>query len=88
MVYVIRFNMVKRKTANLNIRRLRESNVPIYWCRPSTDITRRSEGYYYAHYYDKRLLAVLFCRADGEDDASPVFPQEHRLAEPVDTVKS
>lgn len=52
VLYVIRFNAVKRKTASLNIRRLRESNVPIFG-GVLNNINTAVAGYYYSHYYDK-----------------------------------
>jgi len=52
VLYVIRFNMVKRKTANVNIRRLRESNVPIFGAILN-NLNTNVAGYYYSHYYDK-----------------------------------
>lgn len=51
VVYVVRFNMVKRKTAAINVRRLRESNVPILGA-VLNNINTHVAGYYYSHYYD------------------------------------
>ncbi|MCD8483779.1 MAG: polysaccharide biosynthesis tyrosine autokinase [Verrucomicrobia bacterium] len=52
VVYVIRFNMVKRKTVNLNLRRLRESNVPVFGAILN-NINASVAGYYYSDYYDR-----------------------------------
>ena len=52
VLLVIRFNMVKRKTAAVNIRRLRESNVPIFGAILN-NLNTHVAGYYYSHYYDK-----------------------------------
>lgn len=52
VLMVIRFNMVKRKTAAVNIRRLRESNVPIFGAILN-NLNTHVAGYYYSHYYDK-----------------------------------
>ncbi len=52
VILVIRFNMVKRKTAAVNIRRLRESNVPIMGA-VLNNLNTQVAGYYYSHYYDK-----------------------------------
>lgn len=52
VLMVIRFNMVKRKTASVNIRRLRESNVPIFGA-VLNNLNTHVAGYYYSHYYDK-----------------------------------
>jgi polysaccharide biosynthesis transport protein len=51
VIYVVRFNMVKRKTAMINVRRLRESNVPILGA-VLNNINTNVAGYYYSHYYD------------------------------------
>lgn len=52
VLYVIRFNMVKRRTANLNVRRLRESSVPVFGA-VLNNISASVAGYYYSHYYDR-----------------------------------
>ena len=52
LLLVIRFNAVKRKTAMVNIRRLRESNVPIFGAILN-NLNTHVAGYYYSHYYDK-----------------------------------
>lgn len=52
VLYVIRFNMVKRKTAAVNVKRLRESNVPIFGA-VLNNLNANVAGYYYSHYYDK-----------------------------------
>ena len=52
VLMVIRFNMVKRKTASVNIKRLRESNVPIFGAILN-NLNTHVAGYYYSHYYDK-----------------------------------
>tara|TARA_B110000037_G_scaffold131640_1_gene149528 strand:- start:78061 stop:80307 length:2247 start_codon:yes stop_codon:yes gene_type:complete len=51
VIYVVRFNMVKRKTAALNVKRLRDSNVPILGA-VLNNINTSVAGYYYSHYYD------------------------------------
>ena len=52
VLLVLRFNMVKRKTAVVNIKRLRESNVPIFGA-VLNNLNTHVAGYYYSHYYDK-----------------------------------
>lgn len=51
VIYVVRFNMVKRKTAALNVKRLRDSNVPVLGA-VLNNINTNVAGYYYSHYYD------------------------------------
>jgi succinoglycan biosynthesis transport protein ExoP len=52
VLLVIRFNMVKRKTACTNIKRLRESSIPIFGA-VLNNLNTHVAGYYYSHYYDK-----------------------------------
>jgi polysaccharide biosynthesis transport protein len=70
VVYVIRFNMVKRKTANLNLRRLRESNVPVFGAILN-NINANVAGYYYSDYYDRsyRHYYISEPTVPGEDTA-------------------
>lgn len=65
VLYVIRFNMVKRKTANLNVRRLRESNVPVFGAILN-NISASVAGYYYSHYYD-RSYSRYYTSGDARD---------------------
>ena len=51
-MYVIKFNTVKRKTAVLNVRRLWESNTPVYGAILN-NITSTLSSYYYSNYTDK-----------------------------------
>ena len=52
ILYVIKFNTVKRKTAVLNVRRLWESNTPVYGAILN-NITSALSSYYYSNYTDK-----------------------------------
>ncbi|MEX0325763.1 MAG: GumC family protein [Puniceicoccaceae bacterium] len=52
VLLVIRFNMVKRKTAAVNLKRLRDSNVPVFGAILN-NLNTHVAGYYYSHYYDK-----------------------------------
>ena len=52
IIYVIKFNTVKRKTAVLNVRRLWESNTPVYGAILN-NITSTLSSYYYSNYSDK-----------------------------------
>lgn len=52
IIYVIKFNTVKRKTAVLNVRRLWESNTPVYGAILN-NITSTLSSYYYSNYTDK-----------------------------------
>lgn len=87
VLLVLRFNMVKRKTAMVNLKRLRESNVPIFGA-VLNNLNTHVAGYYYSHYYDKsyksykhyylekRGLAVV------DDEAIPVAPPDESSGNP------
>lgn len=76
VVLVIRFNTVKRKTANVNLRRLRESNVPILGAILN-NLNTHVAGYYYSHYYDKSYKSYKHYYLggrqtdDAEEEAQP-----------------
>jgi succinoglycan biosynthesis transport protein ExoP len=50
LIYVIRFNMVKRRTAQFSVRKLREANAPILGA-VLNNIKSNLSSYYYSHYY-------------------------------------
>lgn len=52
LIYVIKFNAVKKKTAKANLRRLIESNTPVFGAILN-QISTAVASYYYANYYDK-----------------------------------
>ena len=52
IIYVIKFNTVKRKTAVVNVRRLWEANTPVYGAILN-NITSTLSSYYYSNYTDK-----------------------------------
>ena len=52
VLYVIKFNTVKRKTAVMNVRRLWESNTPVFGAILN-NITSALSSYYYSSYTDK-----------------------------------
>lgn len=52
IVYVIKFNTVKRKTAVANVRRLWEANTPVFGAILN-NITTSLSSYYYSQYSDK-----------------------------------
>lgn len=53
VIYVIKFNTVKRKTAVANVRRLWESNTPVLGAILN-NITSSISSYYYSEYADKQ----------------------------------
>ncbi|MEM1003383.1 MAG: CpsD/CapB family tyrosine-protein kinase, partial [Bacteroidota bacterium] len=52
VIYVIKFNTVKRNTAVVNVRRLWESNTPVFGAILN-NITSALSSYYYSQYSDK-----------------------------------
>jgi len=52
VLYVIKFNTVKRKVAKVNLSRLMQGNVPVFGAILN-QISLASASYYYTHYYDK-----------------------------------
>jgi capsular exopolysaccharide synthesis family protein len=74
VILVIRFNMVKRKTANLSLRRLRESNVPIFGA-VLNNLNTQVAGYYYSHYYDKSYKSYKRYYMNTEDKGPTPRPE-------------
>jgi capsular exopolysaccharide synthesis family protein len=52
VLYIIKFNTVKRKTAVVNVRRLWESTTPVFGAILN-NITSSLSSYYYSHYSDR-----------------------------------
>ncbi len=72
ILLVIRFNMVKRKTAAVNIRRLRESNIPVFGAILN-NLNTHVAGYYYSHYYDKSYKSYkhYYLQKHGAPETDP-----------------
>jgi capsular exopolysaccharide synthesis family protein len=70
VLLVIRFNMVKRKTAAVNLKRLRESNVPIFGAILN-NLNTHVAGYYYSHYYDKSYKSYRHYYTQRQGGAHP-----------------
>lgn len=64
VLYVIKFNTVKRKTAVVNVRRLWESNTPVFGAILN-NITSSLSNYYYSSYSDK-AYQDYYIRQDEE----------------------
>ncbi len=79
VLYVIRFNAVKRRTAHNCVRRLSESNVAVMGAILN-DISTSVAGYYYSHYYDKSYSDYYVA---GSDDAPDNEPASKPPAEPA-----
>ncbi|WP_309385437.1 GumC family protein [Cerasicoccus frondis] len=69
IIYVIKFNAVKRKTAKSNLRRIIESNTPVFGA-VLNQISVNVASYYYANYYDKSYSG--YYGHDEEGDAIDV----------------
>jgi capsular exopolysaccharide synthesis family protein len=70
IVYVIKFNTVKRKTAVVNVRRLWESNTPVFGAILN-NINSTLSSYYYSSYSDKAYQDYYIHHDEDE------FVEEH-----------
>jgi len=52
VIYVIKFNAVKQKTAKLNVKRLWDSSTPVFGA-VMNNIGNKISSYYYSHYYNR-----------------------------------
>lgn len=77
IVYVIKFNTVKRKTAVANVRRLWESNTPVFGAILN-NITTSLSSYYYSQYTDKAYQDYYIGQEDEMEDelAASTEPEE------------
>jgi capsular exopolysaccharide synthesis family protein len=82
MLYVVRFNMVKLKTAQINLKRLKDSNTPILGVILN-NINSSVAGYYYSHYYDKSYSQYYLKNQDNHEDMVDI--PENALAEKKQT---
>lgn len=72
VVYVIKYNTVKRRTASINVRRLWESDTPVFGALLNNISTGHS-SYYYSQYSDKAYRDYYISRdedADLEEEVS------------------
>jgi len=81
IIYVIKFNTVKRKTAVANVRRLWEANTPVFGAILN-NITTSLSSYYYSQYSDKAYQDYYIGQEDEVED------ELVGAAEPGDKVNS
>ncbi|MGB0343962.1 MAG: GumC family protein [Coraliomargarita sp.] len=81
IIYVIKFNTVKRKTAVANVRRLWEANTPVFGAILN-NITTSLSSYYYSQYSDKAYQDYYIGQEDEEEG------ELVGAAEPGDRVKT
>ena len=76
VIYVIKFNTVKRKTAVVNVRRLWESNTPVFGAILN-NIASSLSNYYYSSYSDKAYQDYYIRQEEEleEELASSVEPE-------------
>lgn len=67
VIYVIKFNTVKRKAAVVNVRRLWESNTPVFGAILN-NITSTLASYYYSHYSDESYQSYYIQQQDDDFD--------------------
>ena len=70
VLYVIKFNTVKRKVAKINLSRLMQGNVPIFGAILN-QISLASASYYYTHYYDKSYRNYYMQEAETDAESEP-----------------
>ena len=66
VVYVIKYNTVKRRTASINVRRLWESDTPVFGALLNNISTAHS-SYYYSQYSDKAYRDYYISRDEDAD---------------------
>ena len=64
ILYVVRFNTVKRRTAQVSVRKLREADTPIFGAILN-NISTNLSSYYYSHYYSNEY-SDYYAAADEE----------------------
>ena len=69
VLYVIKFNAVKRKVAKVNLSRLMQGNVPVFGAILN-QISLTSASYYYTHYYDKSYRNYYMHADDDKTEAA------------------
>lgn len=76
ILYVIKFNTVKRKTAVVNVRRLWESNTPVFGAILN-NITSSLSSYFYSHYSDNAAYQDYYLQEEdfGQELAGDVEPE-------------
>lgn len=79
VLYVIKFNTVKRKAAVVNVRRLWESNTPVFGAILN-NINSTLSSYYYSHYSDS-TYQQYYVHQDGEADTGLVERTEQEQLE-------
>ena len=77
VLYIIKFNAVKRKTAKLNLRRIMEGNVPVFGAILN-QISLAVASYYYTSYYDKSYRNYYVHGDEGDDKAPAVLAPADR----------
>lgn len=81
IIYVIKFNAVKRKTAKSNLRRIIESNTPVFGAILN-QISVSVASYYYANYYDKSYAGYYGHDEDGDSIDVPLSKKGRRKPQP------
>ena len=76
VIFVIKFNSVKRKTAVLNVRRLWETNIPVFGAILNYVSTTMS-SYYYSQYSDKSYKNYYISAEDElNEDFEPMIGED------------
>lgn len=70
LLYVIKFNAVKKRNAKAHIRRILEANTPVFGC-VLNQINVSVASYYYSHYYDKSYQNYYQHASEDAVDVTP-----------------
>jgi len=77
VIYVIRFNKVKRKTARTQVRRIFEGKTPVFGA-VLNNIAASVASYYYSHYYDQSYAEYYLAEDEAEAEARGDKPRRRR----------
>jgi len=79
ILYVVRFNTVKRRTAQVSVRKLREADAPIFGAILN-NINTNLSSYYYSHYYSNEY-SDYYAAVDDESDEAEMPRQKKRKSD-------
>lgn len=83
VIYVIKFNSVKRKTAVVNVRRLWETNIPVFGAILNYVSTTMS-SYYYSQYSDKSYKNYYLSAEDDFNDGFEPIAEDNDETEAME----
>ena len=82
VLYVLKFNTVKRNAVIVNLRRMQESSVPVFGVILN-NINTTMAGYYYSQYYDKSYKDYYVRGIEDTEDSSKDGKAKKKKQKPV-----